>query len=39
MVAGKVNDLASKFESMGINSVIIGSYDINVENFAPRIES
>jgi hypothetical protein len=39
MVAGKINDLATKFESMGITSVIIGSYDINVENFAPKIES
>ena len=39
MVASKVNDLAGKFKQMNIMSVKFVSFDVNVENSPPRIES
>jgi hypothetical protein len=39
MVAAKINDLAGKFSQMGIKSVKFLSYDVNVENQPPRIET
>ncbi len=39
MVASKVNDLAGKFEQMNIKTVNFVSFDVNVENSPPRIES
>ena len=39
MVGVKFNDLAQKFKQMNIESVKFYSYDVNVQNQAPRIES
>ena len=39
MMASMVNDVAEKFLSWDIDSVLISSFDVNTENFPPRIES
>lgn len=39
LVAQKVNDLAMKFEKMNIKSVLICSYDVNMEHYPQRVDS
>jgi len=38
-IAASVNKAAEKLHSLDIDSVVVASYDVNTENFPPRIEN